>query len=107
MALHHATQGEVVDVRPYGAAIRDAQSIALFKSTQLEVMRLVFPAGHHMPMHKVAGEVTLQCLEGRVEVQAEGRTHTLPAGHLLYLRGGVEHAVHAPQAASLLVTIVL
>ncbi len=107
MALHHAEQGEVVDVRPYGAAIRNEQSIALFKSTQLEVMRLVFPAGHHMPLHKVAGEVTLQCLEGAVDVHAEGRTHRLPAGHLLYLRGGVEHSVHAPQAASLLVTIVL
>ena len=46
MALQHASSGDVIDVRPYGARIDGAQSIALFKSTQLEVMRLVLPAGH-------------------------------------------------------------
>lgn len=107
MALHHAKQGEVIDVRPYGTAIDKAHSIALFKSAQLEVMRLAFPAGHHLPMHKVAGEITVQCLEGSVQFEAEGRTQELPAGHLLYLAGDVEHAVHATQASSILVTIVL
>lgn len=107
MALHHAEQGEVVDVRPYGTAIGGAQSIALFKSPQLEVMRLVLPTGHRMPSHKVAGDITVQCLEGRVEVDVEGSVMPLPAGHLLYLQGEVGHALHALQAASLLVTIVL
>ena len=66
MALQHASSGDVIDVRPYGARIDGAQSIALFKSTQLEVMRLVLPAGHRMPPHHVPGEITIQCLEGVV-----------------------------------------
>jgi quercetin dioxygenase-like cupin family protein len=60
-----------------------------------------------MPAHRVAGPITLQCLEGAVEVRTDERMTVLPAGHLLYLQGGVEHALHALEAASVLVTIVL
>jgi quercetin dioxygenase-like cupin family protein len=107
MALQHAQSGTAIDIRPYGDAIRQAQSIALFKFAQLEVVRLVLPAGHRMPSHKVSGAITLQCLEGAVEVQAGGETTALPAGHLMHLRPEVEHALHAPEASSILVTIVL
>ena len=107
MALQHASSGDVIDVRPYGARIDGAQSIALFKSTQLEVMRLVLPAGHRMPPHHVPGEITIQCLEGAVEVEVDGRVTVLPAGHLLFVQGGVAHALHATQASSVLVTIAL
>ncbi len=107
MALPHAAPAEVVDVRPYGARIGGAQSVALFKSDQLEVMRLVLPAGGHMPSHQVQGEITLQCLEGAVDVTAGGDTQSLPAGHLMYLTGGAPHALTATEAASVLVTVVL
>ncbi|MDO5625962.1 MAG: cupin domain-containing protein [Pseudomonadota bacterium] len=107
MALHHAEQGEPIDVRPYGAAIQQAQSVALFKSQGLEVIRLVLPAGHTMPAHKVTGEITIQCLEGVVDVDVAGAATLLTAGHLLYVQGGVEHALTARQAASVLVTIAL
>jgi quercetin dioxygenase-like cupin family protein len=108
MALQHAAQGEVIDVRPYGAALGEVRSIALFKSQDLEVIRLVFPAGHHMPAHKVAGEVTIQCIEGAVQVHSDGApARELPAGHLMFVARGVTHALTASVASSVLVTIVL
>jgi quercetin dioxygenase-like cupin family protein len=107
MALQHAQSGEVIDVRPYGDALHQAQSMALFKFPQLEVIRLVFPAGHRMPAHKVQGAITLQCIEGEVEVEANDRVAVLPAGHLIHLRPEVEHALHALKASSLLITIVV
>lgn len=107
MALHHAQPAEVIDVRPYGTAIGAARSLALFKSTQLEVMRLVLAAGERMPDHRVNGEITLQCLEGAVEVTVDGAASWLAAGHLMYVRGGVVHALRAEQASSVLVTVVL
>ena len=107
MALHHAAQGEVIDVRPYGAHIDAAQSIALFKSADLEVMRLVLPTGYRMPTHKVVGEITLQCLEGVVEVEVASDSHTLAAGHLMYVARGVTHALTATKAASVLVAVAL
>ena len=108
MALPHALSGEVVDVQPYGTHIEAAQSVALFKAGQLEVMRLVLQVGQRMPSHHVVGEITLHCLEGSVQVEVGGEHHCLPAGHLMYVAGSVPHALEAPQqASSVLVTIAL
>jgi quercetin dioxygenase-like cupin family protein len=107
MALQHARPGQAIDVRPLGAARSGATTAALFKASDLEVIRLVLPAGKSLPPHKVAGEITVQCIEGRIDVSAEGRSHVLAAGELLYLRGGVMHGVLALEDASALVTIAL
>ncbi len=107
MALKHADPGQVIDLSPYGAALAQKQSIALFKSEDLEVMRLVLLAGKTMPSHDVAGEITLQCLEGSVEVSAEGATHLLYPGRLMYLPGRAPHALFALEDASVLVTVAL
>ncbi|UAN04082.1 MULTISPECIES: cupin domain-containing protein [Achromobacter] len=107
MALKHADPGQVIDLKPYGAELAQKQSIALFKSEDLEVMRLVLLAGKTMPSHDVAGEITLQCLEGSIEVTAEGATHVLYPGHLTYLPGRAPHALFALENASVLVTVAL
>lgn len=41
MATPRATQGELIDVRPLGDALRDSKSITLMRSDHLEVARLV------------------------------------------------------------------
>jgi len=107
MAIPHASSGEPVDVRPLGAALADTRNSALFKGRDLKVMRLVVPVGKPVPVHEVPGEVTLQCLEGRIDVVVDGRHRTLAAGDLLYLAGGVSHGLAAHEDASVLVTIAL
>ncbi len=107
MAIAHAASGQVIDVQPLAHQFCDARTVALFKSNELEVMRLVMPAGKTMPMHGIKGEVTVHCLEGAVELTAHGQTQRLAAGQLVWLEGGVEHALTAVQNSSLLLTIVL
>ncbi|MCG7324826.1 MULTISPECIES: cupin domain-containing protein [Achromobacter] len=107
MALKHADPGQVIDLKPYGAALAQKQSVALFKSEDLEVMRLVLLAGKTMPSHDVEGEITLQCLEGSVEVSTGGATHVLDAGRLMYLPGRAPHSLFALENASVLVTVAL
>lgn len=107
MALPHATPGQAVDVRPLGANIAGARTSALFKSTHLEVMRLVLAKGKALPQHKVTGDITIHCLEGRMEVGTAGGKHALGAGELLYLPGGEPHDVVALEDMSALVTIAL
>jgi quercetin dioxygenase-like cupin family protein len=107
MALPHAAPGQPIDVRPLGAGLAGERTIALFKSRDLEVMRLVLPAGKSLPPHSVRGEITVQCIEGEIDVTAEGRSHVLRAGQMLYLAGGVAHGVTALQDASALVTVVV
>lgn len=107
MAIPHARPGQVIEVRPLGARLAQEKTVALFKSEDLEVIRLVLLAGSSLPPHRVAGEITVQCIEGAIDVTADGRSHVLQAGQLLYLTGGFTHGVTALQDSSAIVTVAL
>ncbi len=107
MAIPHAKPGEVVDVRPLGSALASAQTHTLVRAEQVEVIRLVVPAGKEIEEHKAKGEIVVYCLEGRVAFTAFGKTQTLEAGKLLYLSTGEPHSVKGIEDASLLLTILL
>jgi quercetin dioxygenase-like cupin family protein len=107
MALPHAKPGEVVDVSPLGAKLNTVSTSTLVKSSALEVLRLVLPAGKEIAPHTVPGEILVQCLEGRVVFHARGVDRELSAGSLLHLAGGDEHSLQAVENSSLLVTILL
>ena len=107
MAIPHARSGQVVDILSADGSVPSANSFALFKSDQLEVMRVVLPAGKAFPPHRVAGEITVQCLEGSIDFSVDGVSQVLRAGQLLYLEGGVLHGLVGIEDASALVTIVL
>ena len=63
--------------------------------------------GKEIAEHRAKGEITVQCLEGRVAFTACGATHNLDAGHLLYLPTGEAHSLKGMTDASLLLTILL
>lgn len=107
MAIPHALPAQPVDVRPLGSRIATERTTALFKSTDLEVMRLVLPEGKSFPAHQVPGDITIHCLEGRLDVTMDDGSHVLEAGELLYLTGGAPHGVVALEDTSALVTIAL
>jgi quercetin dioxygenase-like cupin family protein len=107
MAIPHAKPGEVVDVRPLGSALASAQTKTLVRAEQVEVIRLVVPAGKDIEEHKAKGEILVHCLEGRVAFTAFGKTQNLEAGKLLYLPTGEPHSVKGVENASLLLTILL
>jgi quercetin dioxygenase-like cupin family protein len=107
MAIPHAAAGEPIDVQPLGLDLASAKTTALFKSEDLEVMRLVLMAGKSLPPHKVPGEITIQCIEGKIDVTAGDKSHLLAAGQLLLLSGNVVHGVIALEDSSALVTIAL
>lgn len=105
MAIHHASSGEIIDVRPLGARLHETQSSALVREDQLEVMRFVLPAGKELPEHAVRGPITIQCLEGVVEVSAHGTSKTVRAGELMYLADQVPHSLRASEDSSVLVSM--
>lgn len=107
MAIHHATSGELIDIRPYQGDLKTVSTRTLYKSDHLEVFRLVFLAGKGLPEHRVAGELTVQCLEGCIEMTVSGRTESMRAGDLMCLAGGVPHALKALEDSSVLITLLL
>jgi quercetin dioxygenase-like cupin family protein len=106
MALAHARSGDVVDVRPLGARLREHQSAAIVRDDRIELMRLVLADGRGIPEHSVEGPVTFLCIEGSVEVYAAGERRTLDAGELVYLEAGVPYSIHPIRDASVLMTVV-
>ncbi len=107
MAIPHAKPGEIIDVRPLGAGLANAQTQALIKTDTLEVIRIVMAKGKTLPPHVVVGEITVQCLEGRVEFYIDEAKHELTAGSMLYLQGSSTHRLLALVDSSILVTILL
>ena len=107
MAILHAHPGDVIDVRPLGSALSQSHTRTLIKTAHLEVVRLVMAAGKQIAEHRAPGEITVQCLEGRIAFTALGRSQELTAGQLLSLPAGEPHSVQCIDDASFLLTIVL
>lgn len=106
MSIEHAKSNEVIRL-PLGTDLGRSRTTTVVKTTHLELIRLVLAAGKVIATHKAPGEITVQCLEGRVEFTAGGKTHELSAGHLLYLSAGEPHALKGIEDSSLLVTLLL
>lgn len=107
MSIPHAASGELIDVRPLGANLRQTISSTLVRADHIEVFRLVLAAGKVAPAHKAAGAITIQCLEGAVELKAHNQTQVLHAGSMVYLSDAEPHSVTALEDSSLLVTMLL
>ncbi len=107
MALAHAQPLDVINVRPLAEQLHQTKSHSLLKTEKLQLMRVVLAAGQSMPEHHVAGEVTVQCLEGEVQLSTPGRSCALAAGEVMALPPNASHALLAISDSSLLVTILL
>jgi len=107
MSIPHANPGEVVNVRPLGAALATTATRTLVKASAIDVIRMIVPAGKEIPTHRAKGELVVQCLEGKIAFTACGKTHDLEAGQLVYLPTGEPHSLRGIEDGSLLLTIVL
>lgn len=107
MAIPHAKSGEIVDIGPLGTNFAQARTTTLVKTETLEIIRLVVPSGKEIPRHQAPGEITVQCLEGRVMFTAGGESQDLKVGQLLYLASEVPHSLRGIEDASVLLTIML
>jgi quercetin dioxygenase-like cupin family protein len=106
MSISHLQSGEVVQLS-LGPLLGSAKTTTLVKTADLELIRLVLHAGKNIPLHNAPGEITVQCLEGRVAFTATGQTQELTTGQLLYLTTAEPHALKAIEDSSLLVTLLL
>jgi quercetin dioxygenase-like cupin family protein len=107
MAQPHLAPGQIGSVLPLGDKLPQTPSYALLKAPQLEVMRIVLLAGKTLPGHQVPGEITIQCLEGVVDLRIGETMQRMHRGDFLHLPGGEPHELTAVENASLLVTICL
>lgn len=107
MALIHAQPFDVISLKPLAGKLHEVKTHSLLKTGQLQLMRVVMAAGQSMPEHHVAGEITVQCLEGKVLISTPGRSCALVAGELMVLPAHEPHGLKALADSSLLVTVLL
>ena len=89
---------------PLGHALVGAKSTTLLKSAGLELIRLVVPAGKEIPSHRAPGEIVVQCVEGHVAFNHDGRSIELCPGDVLHLCANEMHSLKGITDSSVLVT---
>jgi quercetin dioxygenase-like cupin family protein len=107
MAQPHARSGDVVHLAPLADQLAAERSTAILKSEQLEVVRIVLAKGKSLPEHRVQGEITVLCLEGRIAFSTADGVRELGPMDFILLRRGEPHALTALADASALLTICL
>lgn len=103
----HTARPQAIHVAPFGTKLAAARSGVLFKSDDMEVIRVVLRQGQTLPPHRVPGSISLHCLEGRLEVLLGHNLHELGPDQLIHLPPTLSHAVRALEDSFALVTIVL
>lgn len=105
MALHHAASGEKIALQRGDDNIAHFTSVALARTEQMELIRLVLAKDRPIPEHHVDGELTLLCLEGELVLGAHGAETTLLPTEMVYLAAGEPHTIRANDDAVALLTI--
>ncbi|MDZ7692765.1 MAG: cupin domain-containing protein [Balneolaceae bacterium] len=101
----HIKAGEVVNLHTLKSDMSADSSYALIKTPDMEVIRMVVPEGREIEEHKVEGEVSVQCLKGKVAFSIGDETRTMTEGSWLYLNKKEPHSLTAKTDSVLLVTI--
>lgn len=74
------------------------------RTGDLEVVRLLIAAGQAFSINQAAGEITIQCLCGRVSFTARGKTRELSTGQFVCLAQGEPFGVTGLEESTLLIT---
>jgi len=96
LALAGATQFSEAGIVSRTVLDQDGVRVTLF----------AFAAGQQLTEHATPARALIQVLGGTAEFTVAGVRHTLHAGDLLHLPPGAPHAVQAPEAFSMLLTLV-
>lgn len=73
----------------------------------LRLVLFAFEPGASLPEHRAPGHVVIQCLRGRLEVDAAGGTETLSEGDALVIDPDVPHGVRALAESDMLLMIAM
>lgn len=106
MTVPRNKPGDLFEIRPVEANPVISETATLLKTDDLEMIRLVVPAGRDVPTHELQGDIVIHCLEGRVSVAAMGQVQSLLAGQLVHFQANEPISVQGMEDAVLLVTIV-
>lgn len=94
----------VIDVLPADVPAEGRRMEPLIKTPSLDLRRLLLAKGGELPTHAAPGEITVQCVEGRIAFTAGDKTNELGPGQLIHLDAQIPHSVVGIEPSVVLVT---
>ena len=95
---------EIQVVRRHLEKARHRAARTLIRTPQLSVVLVAVREGGELNEHTAEGPITIHVLDGCIELYADGRRHTLGAGMLMSLEGGIPHSVASAEGGLFLLT---
>jgi quercetin dioxygenase-like cupin family protein len=80
-------------------------AMTLLKDRGLRVVLIVMHASTAIPSHQAESPLSVQVVEGRLQVRTDAEPVTLKKGHMLALRAGIRHEIEALEESALLLTL--
>lgn len=115
MTLVHETVGsppvsvwlaqEIQTVRRHLETARHRAARTLIRTPLLRVVLVAVREGGEVSEHTAEGPITIHVLDGCIELYTQGRRHTLGAGMLMSLEGGIPHSVASGEGGLFLLTV--
>ena len=104
--LHHDLAAEADELRRASAWQANGHSAkTLVRYPNLRVVLVALRAGARMGEHRAPGQLTIQTLSGRVQVEVAQRAIAAPAGELVAVEAPLPHDVEAVEDSVLLLTL--
>ena len=89
-----------------GRTARQIVSRTLAQNPYVSITLFAFAEGEEISTHDSAGDAMVQVLEGTGRFTVGGEEHLIHAGEALVMPAGIPHAVFAPEAFKMLLTVV-
>ncbi|MGH7638262.1 MAG: cupin domain-containing protein [Gemmatimonadaceae bacterium] len=96
---------EIQTVRRHLETARHRAARTLIRTPHLHVVLVAIREGGEVSEHTAEGPITIHVLDGCIELYVQGRRHTLGAGMLMSLEGGVSHSVASGEGGLFLLTV--
>ena len=105
--MKNISEKEVLTLREQ-VAYQPGQVVSrtLAQNSAVSVTLFSFDKGEEISTHDSAGDAMVQVLEGTGRFTVGGEEHLVHAGEALVMPAGIPHAVFAPEAFKMLLTVV-
>ena len=86
-------------------AANDRHGSSLVKGDGINVALMMLKKGAKLQEHHTRAPITVQVIEGRINLVANGRTQLATAGMIVALDRAIEHSVEAVEESAIVLTV--
>lgn len=104
--LSFSLEKEVQTVRAELAAVPARVARTLVKEGSLRVTVVGVNPGGSLRSHRADGPITIQVMDGEIEIETDGHTRPLSRGMLFALNAGITHSVRSARGGIFLLTVI-